>query len=135
VGCGYRVPPISVRRVRFHLLAARKTNTPELLQTKVFNGCLPDTNFARALLSDSSGHAESDLDVGMFDLKDANNLLYSAFNTLPANQSYSYGATLRASAVPDGGGTIMLLSFAMLGLNGTRRKVAKAQRLASGTSL
>ena len=81
------------------------------------NGSTPSLTFSGALViySTNSGHAESDLNVDMFNFKDANNLLWAAFNTLPANQNQQYGATTalyqvtgQPTAVPEPSSLILL---------------------------
>jgi hypothetical protein len=89
-------------------------------------GSTPSMTFSASLVLrlNATGHAESNLDVSMFDLKDANNLLYSAFNTLPANHTFNYGATTdTTNGVPDGGSTLILLSFGLLGLARLARRI------------
>jgi PEP-CTERM motif len=77
------------------------------------------------LFSNLSGHAETNLDASMFDLIDANNLLYSAFDTLPSDHTFKGGSTLApvittlVTGVPEPatlsifGAGLMTIGFAM----------------------
>ena len=84
----------------------------------------PGLTFAGSLVvysTDGPLHAESNLDVSMFDDQDANGLLYAAFNTLGANQNQQYGALTMAtpgdpvSTVPEPA-TLTLLGTSLVGL-------------------
>jgi hypothetical protein len=83
------------------------------------------------LASSLSGHAEFNLDPGMFNLKDENGQLYAAFNTLPngtsldagARASIDLGTVTPDAAVPEPGGlALMLTGLAWLGLRVLRGK-------------
>jgi hypothetical protein len=69
---------------------------------------------------DANPHTELDLDVSMFYLKDANDLLYAGFDTTPTNHKFFGGSTVIASEgvtsttpVPESG-TLVLVGLGLL---------------------
>jgi len=91
-------------------------------------GSTPSLTFSASLVLRSNvgpAHTEYDLDVSMFDLKDANNLLYSAFNTLPGPRTFSYGAATAPRPVPEPASLgFFVLGLAVLGAARRRRTAA-----------
>ncbi len=69
---------------------------------------------------DANPHAEIDLNISMFYLKDANDLLYAGFDTTPANHKFFGGSTVignegvtSTTPVPESG-TLVLLGLGLL---------------------
>jgi hypothetical protein len=101
------------------------------------NSSTPSLEFHAALAiysTDGPLHLESNLNVSMFNQKDANNLLWAAFNTLPANQNQQYGAkdavyvdtSSLPSAVPEPASLVLLGSGLLVAGVAFRRKARRA---------
>jgi hypothetical protein len=87
------------------------------------------------LASTLAGHAEFNLDVSMFNVKDENNQLYAAFDTLPngtslnagARTSVDLGAPATPSQVPEPGALVLMVT-ALASLRFGLRRANKRRR-------
>jgi hypothetical protein len=84
------------------------------------------------LASTLSGHAEFDLDPAMFNVKDENNQLYAAFDTVPngtslnagARTSVDLGAPVTPSQAPEPSALLLMIAAlaSLLGLRRTNKR-------------
>lgn len=90
-------------------------------------GSIPSLSFSGSLglFSTATGHAETNLDASMFDLKDANNLLFSAFNTMPTNHTFNGGALTQVQTTVPEPLTLSLFGAGLAGAAAIRRRKAK----------